>query len=139
MRYYFNLLTTIYILQSNSLLSVICCCFVFSCSTLKLMYYNWVQNSNITKNEKQTDWESLRVITANMIFFYSTHVSNVGNLNLEVIYIGLQWRPFISELTRELHCCFVKGQLVTHSRQKQHHKTIKNSFKFMSDSFVTYS
>lgn len=44
-------------------------------------------------------------------FFYSTHVSNVGNLNLEVIYIDLQWPPFISELTREFHCCFVKGQL----------------------------
>ena len=44
-------------------------------------------------------------------FFYSTHVSNVGNLNLEVIYIDLQWPPFISELTRELHYCFVKGQL----------------------------
>ena len=38
-------------------------------------------------------------------------MSNVGNLNLEVIYIDLQWQPFISELARELHCCFVKVQL----------------------------
>ena len=36
---------------------------------------------------------------------------------------------------------FCKGAAtVTHSRQKQqHHKTIRSSFKLMTDNFVTYS